>query len=118
MNHTQAHLTESGTHTRKLPDIQSQPVLNTKAGNNANTTNTDHTRNQQQDEQSIFYKKVGTVMRNYDRVLLFGPTKAKTELLNIVRADHRFDKIGIDVEETDSMTSSEQKRFVQNYFSK
>jgi hypothetical protein len=74
--------------------------------------------NQEQHEQSAFYKEVGAVMRNYDRVLLFGPTDAKTELLNIVRADHRFEKIGIDVEETDKMTPSEQQRFIHDHFSK
>ena len=116
MDHANAYPTESGTHTRKLSSIQSRCTHNDKV--NALNKSESLMHNQEQHEQSAFYKEVGAVMRNYDRVLLFGPTDAKTELLNIVRADHRFEKIGIDVEETDKMTPSEQQRFIHDHFSK
>jgi hypothetical protein len=116
MDHANAYPTESGTHTRKLSSIQSRFTHKDKV--NALNKSESLMHNQEQHEQSAFYKEVGAVMRNYDRVLLFGPTDAKTELLNIVRADHRFEKIGIDVEETDKMTPSEQQRFIHDHFSK
>jgi hypothetical protein len=116
MDHANAYPTESGTHTRKLSCIQSRFTHKDKV--NALNKSESLMHNQEQHEQSAFYKEVGAVMRNYDRVLLFGPTDAKTELLNIVRADHRFEKIGIDVEETDKMTPSEQQRFIHDHFSK
>ncbi len=116
MDHTNAYPTEYGTHTRKLSNIQSPFTHKDKV--NALNKSESLMHNQEQHEQSGFYKKVGSIMRNYDRVLLFGPTNAKTELLNILRADHRFEKIGIDVEETDKMTPSEQQRFIKDHFSK
>jgi stalled ribosome rescue protein Dom34 len=38
----------------------------------------------EQHEQSDYYKKIGEAIKNYQEVLLFGPTNAKTELLNLL----------------------------------
>ncbi|MDP4147980.1 MAG: hypothetical protein Q8927_14305 [Bacteroidota bacterium] len=65
-----------------------------------------------------YYKRLGEIIRNYEDVILFGPTSAKSELLNILRADHYFEKIKIEVEQTDKMTQNQQHAFVRDYFSK
>jgi hypothetical protein len=72
---------------------------------------------QEQHEQAEYYKKLGEVIRNYQEVLLFGPTDAKTELLHVLRADHLFANIKIDVKQTDKMTENQQHAFVRDYFS-
>src|ERR1700733_6712547 len=72
--------------------------------------------NKEQHQQSEFYKELGKWIVNYDYVLLFGPTKAKSELLNHLRSDHRFEKIKIVVKNADKMDLHEQQMFVKKYF--
>jgi len=50
--------------------------------------------------------------------LLFGPTEAKTELLNLLRTDHTFSDIKFTVENTDKMTGNQEQAFVREYFKK
>jgi hypothetical protein len=74
--------------------------------------------NKQQHLQAAYYKNLGESIKNYDDVLLFGPTEAKTELLNLLRADNSFSKIKIEIKQTDKMTVNEEHAFVRDYFSK
>src|SRR5664279_2547730 len=60
--------------------------------------------NKEQRQQSEYYKKLGESIKNYDDVLLFGPTNAKVELLNILKTDMHFDKIKIETIQSDKMT--------------
>ncbi len=64
-----------------------------------------------------FYNHLEGIIRDYTDVLLFGPTDAKTELFNIIKADHRFADIKIDVLDTDKMTENQQHAFVKKHFS-
>ena len=73
--------------------------------------------NKEQHEQSEYYKKLGDVIKNYDNVLLFGPTDAKTELFNLLRKDHHFDKTKIELQSSDKMTENQEHAFVKAYFS-
>ena len=74
--------------------------------------------NKEQHQQSEFYKKLGEAIINYNEVILFGPTDAKAELHNILKADHRFAKIKIETKQADRMTENQQHAFVREYFSK
>ena len=74
--------------------------------------------NQEQHEQSAYYKKLGEAIRGYDEVLLFGPTEAKSELFNLLKTDHLFNDIKIVLENTDKLNDHEQQEFVSTYFSK
>ncbi|TND01981.1 MAG: hypothetical protein FD123_4132 [Bacteroidetes bacterium] len=74
--------------------------------------------NQEQHRHAEYYKELGEIIRNYEAVILFGPTDAKTELHNVLRADHRFSNTQIDVMPADKMTESQQHAFVREYFSK
>jgi hypothetical protein len=55
---------------------------------------------------------------NYENVLLFGPTNAKVELFNILRADLAFSNIKIEVKDADKMTDNQQRAFVKDYFAR
>jgi len=72
----------------------------------------------EQHQQSEYYHQIGEQIRHFDEVILFGPTDAKTELLNILHKDHLFDKIKIDIKQADKMTDLQQHLFVREYFSK
>lgn len=72
--------------------------------------------NMEQHQQAEFYKKIAEVIKNYQDVILFGPTDAKLELSNILIADHHFDKISINIENADKMTENQEHAFVKDYF--
>ncbi|HWZ23248.1 MAG TPA: hypothetical protein VNW06_11375 [Cytophagaceae bacterium] len=73
--------------------------------------------NKEQHQQSEYYKKLGDIIKNYSGVILFGPTDAKVELFNILKADHHFEKIKIEMKQADKMTENQQHAFVREYFS-
>ncbi|WP_238808709.1 hypothetical protein, partial [Emticicia aquatica] len=47
--------------------------------------------NKEQHQQAAYYKKLGEEIRHFDEVLLFGPTNAKVELMNLLKNNHLFD---------------------------
>ena len=72
----------------------------------------------EQHERLAYFKEIAAVIKDYEKVLLFGPTDAKTELLNLLKADHHFDKINIETRRADKMTENQQHAFVKAYFFK
>lgn len=72
--------------------------------------------NKRQQMHETFYKEIGAEMLKYDRVLLFGPTNAKTELHNYVRKDLRFKDIIIDMEAADYISDNEKQALVSDHF--
>lgn len=73
--------------------------------------------NKEQNQQTDFYKKLSAIIADYDEVLLFGPTNAKTELLNLLKDDRQFEKIKIEVLPAEKLTENQQVAFVKNFFS-
>lgn len=74
--------------------------------------------NKEQHQQSEYYKTISEAVKNYDDVLLFGPTDAKVELLNMLETDSGFAKIKIETSLADKMTENQEHAFVKDYFSK
>lgn len=72
----------------------------------------------EQHEQLAYYKAIAAILKNYKEVLLFGPTDAKVDLLNLLKTDHHFDKIDIEVKGTDKMIENQEHAFVKEYFFK
>ncbi|TXD48645.1 hypothetical protein [Polaribacter sp. IC073] len=72
--------------------------------------------NKRQQMQEAYYKEIAEAILNYDKVLLFGPTNAKTELHNYLKTDLHFKDIKIEIEIADKMTDNQQEAFVKNYF--
>ncbi len=73
-------------------------------------------QNKEQHQLTSYYKKLTEIMRNFDEILLFGPTSAKDELLNILNENHLFDAIKIEIKKTDKMTEIEMHKLVKEYF--
>ena len=72
--------------------------------------------NKEQNHLSDFYQKLSNVIKDYDEVLLYGPTNAKIELFNQLKQDIHFDRIKIDVQPADKMTDNQQEAFVKKFF--
>jgi len=66
--------------------------------------------------QLKYYKRLGEIIKKYKEVVLFGPTDAKSELLNLLRTDHLFEDIKIEVINSGKMTESQMHTFVREYF--
>jgi stalled ribosome rescue protein Dom34 len=73
-------------------------------------------QNKEQHQLMSYYKKLTDIIRDFNEVLLFGPTSAKDELLNIIREDHLFDDIKIEIKKSDKMNGIEMHKFVKEYF--
>lgn len=76
-----------------------------------------HLHNKEQHLMQKYYENIGDEIKNYNQVLLFGPTDAKTELFNILSLNHRFGSIRIIVRASDKITNNQQLAFANNYFS-
>ncbi|UPT69883.1 MAG: hypothetical protein M0D53_12160 [Flavobacterium sp. JAD_PAG50586_2] len=63
-----------------------------------------------------YFKKIASTILNYDKVLLFGPTHAKSELFNMLAEDHRFFKIKTYLKEAGTMTLNQRNKFIHDHF--
>ncbi len=116
MDHSSANLMEFTTDPIETKTIESKFTHEAKEQSLGKSENLMH--NKEQHQQSEYYRKLGGIIRNYEEVILFGPTDAKLELFNLLRADHLFEKIKIEIKQTDKMTQNQQHAFVREYFSK
>ena len=73
---------------------------------------------QKKDQQlhTNYYKKLSEIIKSYQEVVLFGPTEAKNELLNLLKADHLFDNIKFNAILSDKMSAKQMHDFVKEYF--
>jgi hypothetical protein len=115
MDHAHAHLMEYAD-TIVTKTVTSDSTHEEKEKTLQKGESMMHHKEQQQ--ESEYYKVLGQSIKDYDEVLLFGPTNAKIELLNILKADLSFSKIKIETRPTDKMTQNQEHAFVRDYFSK
>lgn len=115
MDHSNAHLMEFTADSISTNILESKFTHEEKEFSLSKSENVMH--NKENHQQAEYYKKLGEVIKNYDEVLLFGPTDAKLELHNILAADHLFAKIKIEVKQADKMTENQEHAFVKSYFS-
>jgi hypothetical protein len=116
MDHQDAHLMEFTTDPIETTTVESKFTHQEKEKTLHRGENLMH--NKEQHEEADYYKELGEMIRNYNDVVLFGPTEAKVELLNVLRKDHLFDGIVIEIKPADKMTDNQQHAFVRDYFSK
>ncbi|MDO6432232.1 hypothetical protein Q4E93_16645 [Flavitalea sp. BT771] len=115
MDHSSAHLMEFTTEPITT-NIISNPFAHRQNEHGLGKSK-DGMHHKEQQQQSGYYKQLGNFILNFEDVILFGPTDAKVELLNLLRADHQFEKIKLETKDTDKMTQNQQHAFVKNYFS-
>jgi hypothetical protein len=114
MDYSIAHLVEFSQTPFKVKTIESEFNHEEKEKKLAKGESFMH--NKQQQLQSIYFKQISKEILKYDKVLLFGPTKAKLELYNVLRKDNRFDKIKIHVEDTNKMSLNQMQKIVNQHF--
>lgn len=115
MDHASANLMECADSIEtKLVTAETLSLTDDDSGSKGESQK----HNKEQNMLSDYYKELGEVIRDYEEVILFGPTNAKTELYNKLQENIHFDNIKIEVQEADKMTENQQHAFVREYFSK
>lgn len=115
MDHSNAIMAEISNGAVEYKSIVSEFTSEEKELSLKKNENLMHNKEQQQ--QSAYYKKITEFLRDFNEVILFGPTSAKNELMNLLKADHHFDSIKIEVKTADKMSSMQIHDFVKKYFS-
>ena len=79
----------------------------------------DDTHQQMKSQQQLvdYYNELAEIILKFDEIVLFGPTDAKTELLNILKDDKKFDDKMIFLQTTDKLTNNQKNAFVSEFFS-
>lgn len=116
MDHSMAYLMELSNGTIVSNTVESKPEL--QGDEQIVYKDESHMLNKMQWQLSAYYKKLSDVILDYEEVVLFGPTEAKNELLNLLLDNHLFDKIKIAIKPTDKMTEIQKNAFVKDYFNK
>lgn len=114
MDHTTARLIEFSSDVKEAKTIISDFTSQEK--DEALRRSESEMHNKEQHKHATFYKNIAIEIKKFDEVLLFGPTDAKVELFNIIRENHSYDNIKIEIKTTDKMSYEEQHKFVRHYF--
>ncbi len=114
MDHSSANIIEFTLDVTAIQTISSDFDAEDKSETLQRSENEMH--NKEQQKHGTFYKNLSKIIKEYDEVLLFGPTEAKNELYNLLKENHQFDKIKIEVKNSDKMNYKEQHNFVDEYF--
>lgn len=115
MDHSFAHLMEFTSKHFEIETIESD--FSIKEMNKLLSKEKIEVNKKEQKQLYDYYKKIGEIIKNYKRVILFGPTDAKIELFDLLSEDERFIKITFEIKNTDMMTANQQHNFVKEYFS-
>lgn len=114
MDHSSAHLIELLNGEMASNIVESKPEL--QGDEQIGYKDESHLLNKEEGQFSAYYRKLSDVILDYEEVILFGPTEAKNELLNLLKEDHHFDDIKIEVKTADNMTENQRNAFVKEYF--
>lgn len=113
MDHSIAHIMEFKNGEMTTTTVIAQVGEQDEA---LNSRNESMIQNKEQNQLSGYFKRLSDVIIAYDDVLLFGPTNAKIELFNLLKADRHFETIKIEVKAADKMTQNQQLVFMRDYF--
>jgi hypothetical protein len=114
MDHSKAIIMEIKDDVFSEIIIESESVLKDEEYSSDKHEKMQHTKEQHQ--QSGYYHKLGDLIRNYDDILLFGPTEAKSELFNLLSSDYLFNKKNIVIRNTDKLTRNQMHALIREYF--
>lgn len=114
MDYTNARLIEFTSFSFSSRIIKAPFALNEKMTNpdsNGKTSN-----NIEHGQKIGYYKIISESIQDFNDVLLFGPTDAKTELMNLIKKEKLTSKINIEVMNTDNLNDQQQQTFVRTHF--
>ena len=114
MDHSVAHIIDTEQDAKTAHSIHSKFTHQEKEHSLSKSESLMH--NKEQHLQIEYYNQIKDVLKNYNNILLFGPTTAKNELLNLIKTDPHFEHIKIETVQADKMTEHQQLAFTKNHF--
>jgi hypothetical protein len=114
MDHSEAHLMELKDESITKTKIETEFTPLEKEESLSRSEHIMHHKEQQLQQE--YYKKIAEAIKEFGNVLIFGPTTAKNELFNILKADPHFENTRIEVRSTDRLTDHQQEAFVKHHF--
>jgi len=114
MDHSIAHVIKLTNGTIETNSVESIPEI--QENQEIVYKDESHSLNKEQGQLASYFRKLEDIILENDQVILFGPTEAKNELLNVIKENHLFDKIKIEVESADKMTEVQRNTFVKEHF--
>jgi stalled ribosome rescue protein Dom34 len=115
MDYTSAQIYENASGEFLLTSMESNFSMPVNQGSKLHSESLLH--NKENQTEQAYFKDLINLIKDYDEVVLFGPTKAKTALYNQIKATPKFNKIFIESRDADKMTTNQMKAFVKEYFS-
>jgi hypothetical protein len=115
LDNSEAHLMEYTDNDMITTIIKSAFTHEVMEESLAKNENLMHNKKQQQ--QGAYLKEIAGAIKNYEEVLLFGPTEAKIKLEHLLKADRHFSKVKIHTKQTDYMTENQQHAYVKHFYS-
>jgi len=114
MDHSNANLIEFSSEAEATKTINSDFSNEDKV----ETLKRSEKEMQHKEHQKLttYYKKLAAAIETFDEVLLFGPTDAKAELFNFLKEHPKYDKIKIEVQNTDKLSDEDKHTLVREYF--
>lgn len=114
MDHSMAHITEFDSEIKETKIISSDFTYQDR--NETLERSESEMHHKEQHKQAAYFSNLSKIIKDFDEVILFGPTNAKVELYNELKENHQFDAIKIEVKNTDKMSEKEQRNFIDDYF--
>jgi hypothetical protein len=114
MDHSIAHLMEFKNNIIVSVTIEADSFIRDDEG--INWKDESLIRNKEKIDLSNYFDKLVDVIKDYDEVILFGPTEAKSELFNQIDKIPDLDMIKITMKTTDKMTENQRHAFVREFF--
>lgn len=116
MDHSTAHVMEYNSDDYKVNTIEADFTMPVHQEGMLHSENSLHNKKSQ--SSKMYYNSLTEIIKEYDIVLLYGPTEAKNELKNLIRSQHKFDAIKIETKNADKMSFNQQHAYIKEYFSK
>ena len=127
LDHRQAHFIDVSKGLAivetAFSDQESQPRyrgehgIGTLLGDHRSTNNEHHIHNRRENIIAQYYEMIIELLKQYDSILLFGPTSAKYELHNRLLKDKHFDTKVVVVKPAGHLTEQQMIAEVKAHFS-
>ena len=107
LDHSIAYLLEEKNEEKVITIIQSEAAAQNEI---------EASEIQEGTRDTSFYKKVYDIVRDFDKVSLFGTETAKKELIGRLKADRLYNIEILNPRRTSSITENQKIRFINEYF--
>ena len=126
LDHSQAHFIDANkgpaivettfADERLHEHFKGETGSGTKLGPTRSTNDEHHKHNIERNITQEYFQVLADRLKHYDDIYLFGPTSAKDELYNILKADKHFSDKTINVAGCDKLTENQMVANVKHFF--